>query len=97
MVTLSVLNIYTIYSDILYTMIMFNTFPVNPLGLTGEHYYMVVVYVLFFFFRVFHIIFSHLRAHAFARSVTVARSSAVYVLRECHNIAAPSRRLLCVQ
>ena len=30
-----------------------------------------------FFFRVLHTIFSHLRAHAFARSVTVARSSAV--------------------
>ena len=29
------------------------------------------------FFRVLHTIFSHLRAHAFARSVTVARSSAV--------------------
>ena len=28
-------------------------------------------------FRVLHTIFSHLRAHAFARSVTVARSSAV--------------------
>ena len=31
----------------------------------------------FFFFRVLHTIFSHLRAHAIARSVTVARSSAV--------------------
>ena len=31
-----------------------------------------------FFFRVLHTIFSHLRAHAFARSVTVARSSAVH-------------------
>ena len=30
-----------------------------------------------FFCRVLHTIFSHLRAHAFARSVTVARSSAV--------------------
>ena len=32
----------------------------------------------FFIFRVLHTIFSHLRAHAFARSVTVARSSAVH-------------------
>ena len=32
---------------------------------------------VFFFFRVLHTIFSHLRAHVFARSVTVARSSAV--------------------
>ena len=32
---------------------------------------------VFFFFRVLHTMFSHLRAHAFARSVTVARSSAV--------------------
>ena len=31
----------------------------------------------FFFFRVLHTIFPHLRAHALARSVTVARSSAV--------------------
>ena len=31
----------------------------------------------FFFFRVLHTIFSHLRAHAFARSLTVARSSSV--------------------
>ena len=31
----------------------------------------------FFLCRVLHTIFSHLRAHAFARSVTVARSSAV--------------------
>ena len=31
----------------------------------------------FFFFRVLHTIFSHFRAHAFARSVTVARTSAV--------------------
>ena len=31
----------------------------------------------FFFFRILHTISSHLRAHAFARSVTVARSSAV--------------------
>ena len=31
----------------------------------------------FFFFRVLHTIFFHLRAHALARSVTVARSSAV--------------------
>ena len=31
----------------------------------------------FFFFRVLHTMFSHLRAHAFALSVTVARSSAV--------------------
>ena len=31
----------------------------------------------FFSFRVLHTMFSHLRAHAFARSVTVARSSAV--------------------
>ena len=30
-----------------------------------------------FFSRVLHTIFSHLRAHAFARSVTMARSSAV--------------------
>ena len=30
-----------------------------------------------FFFRVLHTMFSHLRAHAFALSVTVARSSAV--------------------
>ena len=33
--------------------------------------------LIFFFFRVLHTIFSHLRAHAFACSVTVARSSAV--------------------
>ena len=33
--------------------------------------------IFFFFFRVLHTSFSHLRAHAFARSVTVARSSAV--------------------
>ena len=32
---------------------------------------------LLFFFRVLHTMFSHLRAHAFALSVTVARSSAV--------------------
>ena len=32
---------------------------------------------IFFFCRVLHTIFSHLRAHAFARSVTVIRSSAV--------------------
>ena len=32
---------------------------------------------IFFFCRVLRTIFSHLRAHAFARSVTVARSSAV--------------------
>ena len=32
---------------------------------------------IFFFFRVINTIFSHFRAHAFARSVTVARSSAV--------------------
>ena len=31
----------------------------------------------FFFFRVLHTIFSHLRAHALARSLTVVRSSAV--------------------
>ena len=31
----------------------------------------------FFFCRILHTMFSHLRAHAFARSVTVARSSAV--------------------
>ena len=31
-----------------------------------------------FFFRVLHTMFSHLRAHAFALSVTVARSSAVH-------------------
>ena len=30
-----------------------------------------------FFFRVLHTIFSHLRAHAFARPVTVARSSSI--------------------
>ena len=30
-----------------------------------------------FFFRVLHTMFSHLRAHAFALSVTVARSSAM--------------------
>ena len=34
-------------------------------------------HLFFFFFRVLHTIFSHLRAHAFARSVIVARSSAV--------------------
>ena len=34
--------------------------------------------VLFFFSRVLHTMFFHLRAHAFARSVTVARSSAVH-------------------
>ena len=33
--------------------------------------------LLFFFFRVLHTTFSHLRAHAFASSVTVTRSSAV--------------------
>ena len=38
---------------------------------------MVLVFQRFFFFRVLHTIFSHLRAHAFARSVTVARSSAM--------------------
>ena len=38
---------------------------------------MCVIAVSFFFFRVLHTMFSHLRAHAFARSVTVARSSAV--------------------
>ena len=32
---------------------------------------------VFFFCRVLHTMFSHLRAHAFARSVTVARSSSV--------------------
>ena len=32
---------------------------------------------VFFFFLVLHAMFSHLRAHAFARSVTVAMSSAV--------------------
>ena len=32
---------------------------------------------IFFFFRVLHTIFPHLRAHAIGRSVTVARSSAV--------------------
>ena len=39
---------------------------------------------LFFFFRVLHTLFSHLRAHATARSVTMARSSVVQ--------ASPSRR-----
>ena len=32
---------------------------------------------VFFFFRVLHAIFSHMRAHAFVCSVTVARSSAM--------------------
>ena len=40
----------------------------------------VVSGVRFFFFRVLHTIFSYLRAHALARSVTVARSSAVQAL-----------------
>ena len=34
-------------------------------------------HALVFFFRVLHTIFSHVRAHAFARPVTVTRSSAV--------------------
>ena len=37
----------------------------------------VSLFHIFFFFRVLHTIFSHLRAHAFALAVTVARSSAV--------------------
>ena len=36
-----------------------------------------IIVLLIFFFRVLRTIFSHLWAHAFARSVTVARSSAV--------------------
>ena len=34
-------------------------------------------FIIFFFSRILHTIFSHLRAHGIARSVTVARSSAV--------------------
>ena len=37
----------------------------------------IMISVFFFFFRVLHTIFSNLRTHAFARSATVARSSAV--------------------
>ena len=37
----------------------------------------MLLLTLIFFCRVLHTMFSHLRAHAFARSVTVARSSAV--------------------
>ena len=37
----------------------------------------VSLFHIFFFFRVLHTMFSHLRAHAFALSVTVARPSAV--------------------
>ena len=37
---------------------------------------MIQIHPSFFFCRVLHTMFSHLRAHAFARSVTVARSSA---------------------
>ena len=43
----------------------------RPLKPVGEHVW------VFFFFRVLHTISPHLRAHAFARSVTVGRSSAV--------------------
>ena len=39
---------------------------------------LVVKAGIFFFCRVLHTIFSQLRTHAFARSVTVTRSSAVY-------------------
>ena len=45
---------------------------------------------MFFFFRVLHIIFSHLRAHAFARSVTVARSSAVQASSSRRQESGPS-------
>ena len=39
--------------------------------------YLIRARMIFFFFRVLHTIYSHLRAHALARYVTVARSSVV--------------------
>ena len=49
----------------------------NDRLVTSLVYCAIYAQLLVFFFRVLHTMFSHLRAHAFALSVTVARSSAV--------------------
>ena len=46
-------------------------------GMCAHSGYFKICQCALFFFRVLHTMFSHLRAHAFALSVTVARSSAV--------------------